>query len=648
MRKLSFKNKPSLFLGILSVLVIFLTSYIITARLFEHAGYNTFARSTAFIKPASEEIVIIVIDDKSLAQIGRWPWKRTNFGEIFEYVNFHTDAKIIGFDALLTSLDVENPNSDKQFFEELKKFNKLVAGVGFHDFSNPENNREDKLYAKNNIKIKDERSKKHKQQSFFKSFSNFPQAYFDNIKSFGSVNTSQDNDGYIRRIDQVIDYKGRLYPSLSLVMYSKLTGQKEFTLTDKFLTDGKDLEIPVEHRYGIAHNKIKYYPLEYGSYSHINISASDVINSLRAIKRGEKPLLDAKIFKDKIVFVGANANAQALADIKRTPMSDLHPGVDIQATNLDNILHNTFLQKINPLLNLAIITVILFLTFIAIQRFTIPIALTLTASIIITYFILTIWLFASSYTVNIVPPLVFLAITVAFGYIYRYLSEGRKKEKITAAMGKYISKDVMQNVVENIDNIKLGGKKAEITVLFADIRDFTSISEKLSAEEVSEILNEYFSEIVPIIERHNGVLNKFMGDAVLAIFGEPIRLKNHAENAVKCADKMLKKVKYLQRKWLEEGKPRIEIGIGISTGEAFVGNIGSENRLEYTVIGDTVNTASRIENYNKIYKTNFLISQETYRHVADIADVIKIREVTIRGKSHKMNIYEVLRIVADD
>lgn len=254
-------------------------------------------------------------------------------------------------------------------------------------------------------------------------------------------------------------------------------------------------------------------------------------------------------------------------------------------------------------------------------------------------------MFALSYTVNIVPPLVFLAITLAFGYIYRYLTEGRKKEKLAAAMGKYISRDVMQNVVENIDNIKLGGKKAEITVLFADIRDFTSISEQLSAEEVSEILNEYFSEIVPIIERYNGVLNKFMGDAVLAIFGEPIRHKDHAQNAVRCADKMLKRVKYLQRKWLEEGKPKIEIGIGISTGEAFVGNIGSENRLEYTVIGDTVNTASRIENYNKTYKTKFLISQETYRYVAQIADVIKIREVTIRGKSQKMNIYEVLRIV---
>ena len=135
------------------------------------------------------------------------------------------------------------------------------------------------------------------------------------------------------------------------------------------------------------------------------------------------------------------------------------------------------------------------------------------------------------------------------------------------------------------------------------------------------------------------------GDAILAVFGEPIKNENHAIDAVRCADCILKKVRQLQSKWLNEGKPKIEIGVGISTGEAFVGNIGSEERLEYTVIGDTVNTASRIENYNKVYKTKFLISEETFLRVQKYVDVIKIREVSIRGKAKKINIYEVLRIM---
>lgn len=231
-----------------------------------------------------------------------------------------------------------------------------------------------------------------------------------------------------------------------------------------------------------------------------------------------------------------------------------------------------------------------------------------------------------------------------FAYSYRFILEGRNKEKIKQAMGKYLSQDVMKSVVKNIDDIKLGGKKATVTVLFADIRGFTSISEKLSAEEVSLILNEYFTEIEPIITKYNGVINKFIGDAVMAIFGEPIQDINHARNAVLCANEMLKAVDKLRDKWLFEGKPKIEIGIGINTGEAFVGNIGSEKRLEYTVIGDMVNLASRIESYNKVYKTNFLISSTTYSCVSNIADVIKISEVTIRGKSKKMDIYEVLRL----
>ncbi len=226
-------------------------------------------------------------------------------------------------------------------------------------------------------------------------------------------------------------------------------------------------------------------------------------------------------------------------------------------------------------------------------------------------------------------------------YYYRYLIEDNNKLKIKKAIKKYLP----YNVVENIDNISLGGKKKDITVLFADIRNFTTITESMDASSTTKILNEYFSALVPIIEQHRGILNKFVGDAVLAIFGDPLQSENHALDAVQCANKMLSKVKLLQEKWLEEGKPKIEIGIGIATGETFIGNIGSQNRLEYTVIGDTVNTANRIESYNKVYKTNFLISENTYERVKKYVDAISIKNVTIRAKSNKINLYEVVRLL---
>lgn len=171
------------------------------------------------------------------------------------------------------------------------------------------------------------------------------------------------------------------------------------------------------------------------------------------------------------------------------------------------------------------------------------------------------------------------------------------------------------------------------------------MSEKMSADEVSVILNEYFTEIEPIVTRNNGVINKFIGDAVMAIFGEPIQDENHPKNAVRCACDMLDKVKELQVKWLKEGKPKIEIGIGINTGEAFVGNIGSEKRMEYTVIGDMVNLASRIESNNKVYKTNLLISSSTYASVRSMVDVVKISNVKIRGKEKTLDLYEVIRLI---
>ena len=248
------------------------------------------------------------------------------------------------------------------------------------------------------------------------------------------------------------------------------------------------------------------------------------------------------------------------------------------------------------------------------------------------------------YILSYAVPLACQFVTAVFAYSFKFISENRNKEKIKQAMGKYLSQDVMKNVVSNIDDLKLGGKRAVVTVLFSDIRGFTSMSEKMSAEDVSMILNEYFTEMEPIITKYNGVINKFIGDAVMAIFGEPIQDINHPQNAVKCAYEMHKKVEYLREKWLYEGKPKIEIGVGINTGEVFIGNIGSETRMEYTVIGDTVNLASRIESYNKVYKTNLLVSSSTYEAIADIADVIKISEVQIRGKAKKMNIYEVLRI----
>lgn len=642
------KLKPVII--ILSIFVFMLVAYIISTSFFEPKAYNFMVENFAANKHGSEDIVIITIDDESVDRI-RWPWKRETYNKIFEYLNKYSMAKVIGFDAIIATPDIENIQSDLKFYSSIKKIDNLV--VGFVPLNSPYSSiTEGKIYDKQfkskfYVPIKDESNQKI--PSSYQSLSKFPKPYFDSVSKVGSVITTPDFDGYIRSIDQFVDYKGNLYPSLSLRMYDYLHHNNEFIIkNNKILYKGSKLKIPSFKKYNGIFNNIHYYKLLPNSdYSHTTFSAIDIIDSFDALQKGQKPIISPQVFEDKIVFVGANAKAMAigLEDVKRTPISNNFPGVDIQATNLDNIIHNEFLTQTNVFEDIISIIIILGLTFLVIRFFSLFISLGIIALMMVSYIAFCILCYRFNLVISVITPIMLQIIMMTISYSYRFILEGRNKEKIKNAMGKYISQDVMQNVVKNIDGLALGGKRSNVTVLFADIRGFTAMSEKMTAEEVSVILNEYFSELEPIIAKYNGVINKFIGDAVMAIFGEPIQDKNHAINAVKCANEMLEKVDDLQKKWLKEGKPKIEIGIGINTGEAFVGNIGTETRLEYTVIGDMVNLASRIESYNKVYKTKFLISATTFEKVRDIADVIKISEVSIRGKSKKLNIYEVLRLV---
>ena len=627
----------------LAVIVI-----ILSWKFIEPGTFNFMIRAFVADKLSSDDIVVIVIDDKSIAH-HRWPWPREYYGKILNYLNEYTNTKIIGYDAIISTPDKENPKSDKYFYDAVKKTDNLV--VGFSPLMQQYETDDEGLYDKkfyDKFKVNIEPQYTIFDFNRYKSISQYPQEYFNSAKYAGSVNITQNANGYLTYMDQVVIVNRKLYPSLGLRMYLKLHDTDSVKIyTDKLVIDKTGLNIPaIQTPYGFQ-STIKYYKeRDNSSYTHKKYSAIDLINSYDALKQGKKPEIDPKEFDGKVVFLGANAKAAALSleDALPTPLMTKHPGVDIQATNLDNLMHNEFLHEVSFGQELVILFTVTILTFLIISKCPFFVSIILLLLMAGGYMTASIFCYRHGIAIHVMTPVMIEILTTIFGYSYRFLQEGKNKEKIKQAMGKYLSQDIMKNVVQNIDDIKLGGKRANVTVLFADIRGFTSMSEKMSAEDVSKILNEYFSEIEPIITKYNGVINKFIGDAVMAIFGEPIQDLNHPVNAVKCAYEMLKKVNQLQDKWLFEGKPKIEIGIGINTGDAFVGNIGSETRLEYTVIGDTVNLASRIESYNKVYKTNFLISSSTYSYVSSIADVIKISEVQIRGKSKKMDIYEILRL----
>ncbi len=644
-----FKGKAFFFKSILLHIFLVLVIAFVSINFWENPIYDTIVNASSSTVNGSEDVVLVMIDNKSLENY-RWPWARALYGEMAEYFTDYTKAKAVVFDSVITTSDTERPeDSDNFFYNAVNKSGNFIGGYmaltesySDLDFGNTF---DDEFFKKYSVDISDMRTKNNSRTSTYRSLTPMPQKYFNALKYAGSVNLDLSPvDGVLRASNDLISYNDNFYPSIALRAYMLANKTDKLTLTNKYLiVDKTGLKIPVYKSHGDIKHDIKFYKLlDNSEYSHQSYSAIDIINSYKLLKQGKKPVINPSLFDNKIVIIGANA--LGVEDVLETSISLNHPGADIQATIIDNFLHNDFITQLPSCQNILIIIVMCIITFTIIRLLSfLPSLLTLIALSVL-YFLICLFMFSHNVIPYVITPLTVQLSTMIFGYSYRFILEGKNKEKIKNAMGKYLSQDIMKNVVQNIDDIKLGGKKANVTVLFADIRGFTSMSEKMTAEEVSMILNEYFSEIEPIISKHNGVINKFIGDAVMAIFGEPIQDINHPQNAVRCACDMLKKVDELQAKWLFEGKPKIEIGVGINTGEAFVGNIGSEKRLEYTVIGDTVNLASRIESYNKVYKTNLLISSSTYSQVSDFVDVIKIADVQIRGKAKKMDIYEVLRL----
>ena len=616
----------------------------------------------------SDEVVLVVVDDETVSRY-RWPWKREIFCKIFNYFLDYAKPSVVVHDAIMSTLDKDNPESDRKLFKTYSQFDNLVEGFipdtnSWKDeaFGDKYDKQFSEKFALKNIDIQ-----LNSLADVYQSLIPFPQEYFDSVKYIGSVISYTGfldgclmSDEIFRTQDYLISYKGNMYPSLALQTFLKKYGFPKMSVRDNMI------EFP-EFNYKIKQKTeyyphfslkkkykmrwflpLKFYKLAQTGYSHQKYSAIDIMDSYDAILSGKKPKISPSEFEGKIVVVGANVTAsEGLLDAKNSPMRARHPGVDIQATSIDNILHNDFLTVIPLWANIIVMLFCMIFVYLAIRFCDLIKAITLVLTTIFVHFGISSICFYNSIVVNVITPIVMIIVTMILAYIHRYLIENQNKKKVENLLGKYMSEDVMKTVIGNIDNLGLGGKKSVVSVLFSDIRGFTSLSERMSAEEVTELLNEYFTAMEPIVRKYNGIINKFIGDAIMAIFGEPIKDDNHPENAVLCGYEMLLKVKELSEKWKKEGKNEIQIGIGINTGDVFVGNIGSVNRMEYTVIGDTVNLASRLESYNKVYHTNILISSQTFEYVKNKIVANRIPDVEIRGKQERIDIFEVIDINKD-
>jgi adenylate cyclase len=368
----------------------------------------------------------------------------------------------------------------------------------------------------------------------------------------------------------------------------------------------------------------------------------DLLYSEEQILAGEPPHVDPAVFRDKIVFVGTTA--AGLADTFQTPFgsSGKMPGIQYHASVADGVLSSRFIAPAGAgsrwgwLLGLALLVGIL-------AAFLRPLVSTIAALACAALFA---WVAAAAFRdgvwLTLVDPALGIALALFAGVGYQYAVEGREKRKVKRLFGHYVPRDVYEQLLADPSLARLGGRRRAMTVLFSDIRGFTTASERDRPEAIVAQLNEYFSRMVEILFRHQGTLDKFIGDGVMALFGAPLDDPDHADHAVAAAIEMVGALGELNRAWAAEGRPPFDIGIGINSGEMIAGNIGSQAIMSYTAIGDAVNLGARLESLNKEFGTRIIISEATRALLHGAYTLRPLGEASVKGRQRAVKIHEVV------
>lgn len=581
------------------------------------------------IKPP-DTVLIAAIDEKSIEKLGRWPWDRDKFAELVNKLN-DAGAEIIVFDIIFS----EKEKNDPLLGRAINNAGNVILPIVFDfekDSDMPEN--DFLLSSAFTSIVNHEMFYKYNPIMSKRVLIPVPEI-IQNVMGLGHINMFPDSDGTLRWESLIIGYKDYLYPSITLqaaAFYLGIPHEKVVIKATEGIQLGK--RFISTDRWG--RSLIHYYGPEQ-TFKHISIS-----DILEGSVRPED-------LQGKIVLIGATA--VGIYDLRVTPFSPAMPGVEKHANVISSILENRFIRCVPLSTNLIVLLLSGCLFSILIPRFKAAGASAIAGIFLLIVLLSGYYLFAKNgLWINIAYP----SINILFIFIsvtaYNYAVEEKRARKIRAMFSSYVTEKVVNELIKNPGMAKLGGERREITVLFSDVRGFTSLSEKHSPEEVVSILNEYLGEMTEIVFKWEGTLDKFIGDAILAFWGAPMKQENHAELAVKCALNMVKRLEELQQKWRSEGKPVLDCGIGINTGEVLVGNIGAEGKkMDYTVIGDHVNLCSRVEGLTKKYNVHILITEFTMNKIKESittgklwrTEVTGLEKVVVKGKEQPVAIYKV-------
>lgn len=588
------------------------------------------------VKPGPN-VAIIAIDEKSINELGRWPWSRRRLAEFVEKLADY-NPKVVAFD--MTFSEPESDDADRALGAALEKEGNVILGYFFRASDTQEPSSES-LYelSRSNVKLIDFLGKPEPHfLAVFPSVEINISQIGAHAQGFGFFNfPNADTDGVFRRAQLLAKYKGEIYPSLGIEGIRHLLGEEIMLKVASYGVDSfyiGQTRIPTDER---GEFLINYYGPGgmFPTYSVVDVTSGKV---------------PPDALKDKLVFVGTTEIG--VYDARSTPLDATFPGVEIHATVAENILDGRFLIKndltealdIVLLLILPVILVLLLMrvgtTFIAIGIFLAILFIHLFGN----YIVFT--------RLNLLLSALYPTLSLGFVYVfyegYHNLIAERKGRYLRKAFSSYVSAELVAQIIQDPDKLKLGGEKKIVTTLFSDIRGFTSLSEGMSPEALVSLLNEYLSPMTQIIMNERGTLDKYFGDAVMAIFGAPLDVPDHPKRACQAALRMIEELEKLYTKWKEKGWPRISIGVGINTGEAIVGNMGANMRFDYTAIGDAVNLASRLEGLNKLYGTHIIISKSTLDEVDSSQFLVRELDlVRVKGKEKPVSIFELIGSCGD-
>ena len=596
-------------------------------------------RAVASADPAraNHDIVIIDIDNTSYTalreKLGRWPWTRRVWTELIRYLT-PGKPRLILFDILFSGSE---DAADPEFASLMQRAGNIVLPFAFASSQIETTSDIFTPPAQAQVRVDGETPGDALDRKNW-SLNQPTAALAGAMAASGATQWTPDPDGMTRRLPLVIRYDGKPWATFWLAAALRLQPAGNVRFANGEFSAGS-MHVPVD-------SQGRFVPRWRG----------DTLRSYRLVPLWEMicsiyptqcdPTVKhhpASEFSGKIVFVGASALGSY--EVRPTPMSETAPGVFTLATSLDNLLANEAIRLAPAWLGVLMILIMTSVPAASVliwRSITAPLGASI--ALLAVYGGVCFFLYGHNYWLPMAAPMIAAALSFTGNTGYRYLTVDRELSRTRGTLERYVSPQLVRQVMDNLDNIRFDGEKRRLTILFSDVRSFTTLTEKSDPVELLKQLNEYLEAMTEIIFRYDGIVDKFIGDGIMAHWGAFTPTSPNAELAARAALDMLSTLAVLNKKWTAEGRPPLDIGVGINTDEVIFGNVGTGKKSDFTAIGDGVNLAARLESANKEYHTHIIVSASTRAELGEAAQVHPLGSIVVKGKTVGVEIYELLAL----